>query len=587
MAFNWYANKNVKSTGTPGFIPQPTSTAPKSSYGNSVVTTAKPGIVTVGTTPKSTTPLTVTQPSNANASLAVSSSPVPGGTNYNPQQTAPATVLQPAQGASQIQPAAGASYIQPAASGQTIERPSTLTGVSSYPLSQPTQTQIQAGISLPSPTSPTQIQNKAVSSLNQTPSSLITPSGTGSTPSLLSGISAPGSTGSGAGTGNVSAPGGGGGSTGITTGEEDKDKQKSAWQMYLESLKPTEEESNLQKQIDALNKQATDLGASEQMGLTNIEGKPIPMPFITGQKAQIQRQSASALTGLAAQQKPLLDRLAQLQADRTNQGKVFEATMGMQKPFEVSPGGTAMQFNPNTGKYEAVYSAPFAPKTDTSQSLDRFLTAAELASYGLPAGSTFADAVLKGSIPKENLTGTERINIAERIANQFDGEQLVKDFNQVVAARNMTQQIANDSKNPADNQALIYAFAKVMDPNSVVREGEYNTVQKYSQSWLERFGFNAMRVFNNQEFLTPEAVGMIKDAIEKKYNGNLYAYQNLSNEYGRRIDRITGGTDGTDYIANYALGSMTQPQADVISGGGTNANVNTNEPTDPVWGWRQ
>ena len=33
-----------------------------------------------------------------------------------------------------------------------------------------------------------------------------------------------------------------------------------------------------------------------------------------------------------------------------------------------------------------------------------------------------------------------------------------------------------------DDQALIYTFAKVMDPNSVVRESEYQTVQDYSQS---------------------------------------------------------------------------------------------------------
>lgn len=33
-----------------------------------------------------------------------------------------------------------------------------------------------------------------------------------------------------------------------------------------------------------------------------------------------------------------------------------------------------------------------------------------------------------------------------------------------------------------DDQALIYTFAKVMDPNSVVRESEYDTVQRFSQS---------------------------------------------------------------------------------------------------------
>jgi hypothetical protein len=34
---------------------------------------------------------------------------------------------------------------------------------------------------------------------------------------------------------------------------------------------------------------------------------------------------------------------------------------------------------------------------------------------------------------------------------------------------------------------MVYAFAKIMDPESVVREGEYETVKKYSQSLLSKW----------------------------------------------------------------------------------------------------
>ncbi|HOH62111.1 MAG TPA: hypothetical protein PK698_06550 [Bacilli bacterium] len=151
----------------------------------------------------------------------------------------------------------------------------------------------------------------------------------------------------------------------------------------------------------------------------------------------------------------------------------------------------------------------------------------------------------------------------DRIANQFDNEQIVKDYNQLTGAINFIKSIPDNTKNPADNQGLIYAFAKAMDPNSVVREGEYATVQKYAQSWAEAFGLNAMRVVNNQEFLTEEAVKNIKQTILRKYNAVAPQYTSLANEYGRRINRITGLTDGIDYISNYSSGYSDE------NGGGT------------------
>ena len=52
-------------------------------------------------------------------------------------------------------------------------------------------------------------------------------------------------------------------------------------------------------------------------------------------------------------------------------------------------------------------------------------------------------------------------------------------------------------KNPTstNDQALIYAFAKAMDPTSSVREGEYATVQKYAQSFANQLGFDVNRLF--------------------------------------------------------------------------------------------
>lgn len=142
------------------------------------------------------------------------------------------------------------------------------------------------------------------------------------------------------------------------------------------------------------------------------------------------------------------------------------------------------------------------------------------------------------------------------IAGNFDNEQQVKNFQQVQSANGLVQKISKSTKNPADNQALIYAFAKAMDPNSVVREGEYATVQKYAQSWAETQGFNAARILTNQEFLTEQAIQNIKDTVQSKYETEKQSYENVYNEYARRIDQQTGMGNGKDYLTNYSLNTQ-------------------------------
>jgi hypothetical protein len=149
--------------------------------------------------------------------------------------------------------------------------------------------------------------------------------------------------------------------------------------------------------------------------------------------------------------------------------------------------------------------------------------------------------------------GPKIFDAGQKIANQFDNEKVVQNFNIINEAKSFVDSLPPDSNSPADDQGLLYAFAKAMDPNSVVREGEYATVQKYAQSWLETFGFNAKRIVDNGEFLTAEARQNLKDTIGKKYDASLKNYQNVHNEYSRRIDQATGKSGvGNLFITDYS-----------------------------------
>lgn len=143
------------------------------------------------------------------------------------------------------------------------------------------------------------------------------------------------------------------------------------------------------------------------------------------------------------------------------------------------------------------------------------------------------------------------IGKVQQIAGQFDGEQTVKDYNTVATQVNYVQSLG---KNPTDDQARVYAFAKVMDPNSAVKEGEYNTVSEYSQALLQRQGLKARRVFDNKGFLTDEARNFMQKTLEGRLATQKKSYDNVANEYGRRINKVTGTNDGKEWITDYSGG---------------------------------
>jgi hypothetical protein len=86
----------------------------------------------------------------------------------------------------------------------------------------------------------------------------------------------------------------------------------------------------------------------------------------------------------------------------------------------------------------------------------------------------------------------------------FKTEATVQNFNQVQEGYNFVKNLPTTTTNPADDQALIYSLAKVLDPGSVVREGEYATAQKYAQSWINAYGKGVSQALAGTGFLSEQ-----------------------------------------------------------------------------------
>lgn len=146
----------------------------------------------------------------------------------------------------------------------------------------------------------------------------------------------------------------------------------------------------------------------------------------------------------------------------------------------------------------------------------------------------------------------------DAIRNQYNAHAVVKKYNVVQDAVQFVKGLDVNTKNPSDDQALIYAFAKAMDPDSVVREGEYATVQKYAQSWAEKFKFDALRIFSNTTFLTPEARNNMKATVEGRAKPIRQQYAAVHKDFVKRIEQVTG-RDGNEYIPDYGAAFDAPP----------------------------
>lgn len=161
-------------------------------------------------------------------------------------------------------------------------------------------------------------------------------------------------------------------------------------------------------------------------------------------------------------------------------------------------------------------------------------------------------AAKEAAVAAKNLLPKNVQANVDKIVGQFDGESIVKQYNTAAQAKSFIDQMPNTTENPSDDQALIYAFAKIMDPESVVREGEYATAKKYSQSWAKSFGAEVNQAIAGTGFLSQTARENIKNTVGQKFGVIEKQYDNLSKEYGRRIENVGAPSgSGTSYITDY------------------------------------
>lgn len=321
---------------------------------------------------------------------------------------------------------------------------------------------------------------------------------------------------------------------------------------------------------------------ADQLSVTG-QGRGIPEAIIGGQQAQISKEAAiralpvqaqlAAAQGDLAQAESHLDTLfkirvadATAQNDRYNklvdiaysefsraeQNKIedIRATRDINKAsmmdavdFSKSLSLEALK-NGNTSAYKSLVA--LTPPDVSSKTF-----AADLAAYNKEVakyGSTIAPKA-SASAGSNQQTDNERA-----LMSQFRGEQIVKDYNEVLSQKGTIDSAINNGVGGPADLFLVFSFMKGLDPNSVVRETEYATAAKSGNIFQGAFA-----KFNGY---FKEKGGFLPDNVKKEFQNlvNLKLavkekqYNNVKSQYEGIADRQ--GLNKNNVVIDYAGGAI-------------------------------
>jgi len=158
----------------------------------------------------------------------------------------------------------------------------------------------------------------------------------------------------------------------------------------------------------------------------------------------------------------------------------------------------------------------------------------------MPNGKMYADAIRQGADAsvvymqyiKDQKAGTitsEDMNkMVMDARKEFTGLQSVKDFSDVSMAFSRVVRSANDPS-PAGDLALIFNFMKVLDPGSVVREGEFATAQN-AGGVDERIRSLYNQVMDGTRLTETQRADFV-DRAARLYQGAEEQYSSIAQQY--------------------------------------------------------
>lgn len=163
-------------------------------------------------------------------------------------------------------------------------------------------------------------------------------------------------------------------------------------------------------------------------------------------------------------------------------------------------------------------------------------------------------------------TGSNQMTDNERaLMTQFRGEPIVKDYNTMLQKKLSVEGIVSSGVGGPGDLALVFEFMKALDPNSVVRETEYDTAAKSGNIFAGAFArFNGY-LKENGGFLPPAVqqsfISLINTKFgvqQKLYDNTVESYKSIAQRQGLNPDNVIVNYSGAAPGPSYAPGTVIE-----------------------------
>jgi hypothetical protein len=231
--------------------------------------------------------------------------------------------------------------------------------------------------------------------------------------------------------------------------------------------------------------------------------------------------------------------ILRLQAEQASGARTGQGMYDYDRNMGLSPDQIRSIENASDKVYEERYGA-LGQMLGAEKSMEKSSVSSK---YGI-------DSILSGLSSQ----GASRVN---SLADKFDASPIVKNFNTVQASALKANEILNDLKGrratAGDDMTLMYLFAKAQDPESVVRESEYENVAQYFSSMPQNVKYQFSRLYEATPDgrLTDQSRANIYNNLNKVYSAQKRQYDNLKKETVRKINQVAGSEIGEDLLTDY------------------------------------
>lgn len=151
----------------------------------------------------------------------------------------------------------------------------------------------------------------------------------------------------------------------------------------------------------------------------------------------------------------------------------------------------------------------------------------------------------------QNGLSPQQFNKVQTLAAQFDSNPVIKDFNVTSNKAATVKRILDAPLGGPSDLALVFEFMKGLDPTSVVRESEYETASKSGNIFKGIYAkFNGY-LKPEGGFLPPEVKKSFSGILQQKLASSSKQVKGMHQDFGRRIEKITGQPGGADWLTDY------------------------------------